>query len=202
MAPNNPKSSNGQPELPDECKEVFDEAFETYFENGKAERQQINWRPMNMVELLTEPEPSAVWILDSYLPEGTLAVLSAHPKAGKSTLAYRMTVSVAQGKPFIGKKTKRCGVLILAVEEHRRDVRNRLKWFGATEGDPIYVAFSRPPKVEALKAFVIENHIGLVVIDSLSRFWKIENENDNAQVMRELSPLLDIAHETDRKSVV
>jgi AAA domain len=76
-------------------------------------------------------------------------------------------------------------------------VKHRLKWFGATANDPIYVAFSRSAKVEALKNFVVENEIGLVVIDSLSRFWRLENENDNAQVMKELSPLLDIAHETN-----
>jgi AAA domain len=187
----------GLPELPVEYSEVFDSAFESFFEKGKAERQEISWRPLTMAELLNESEREVSWILDTYLPDGALVLVVAFPKTGKTTFTYRLGVSVAQGKMFLGKRTRQCGVLILAVEEHRRDVKARLKWFGATADDPLYVCFARPQKIEALRRFIVENEIGLVIIDSLSRFWSIKDENNNAEVLRELSPLLDIAHETN-----
>jgi len=37
----------------------------------------------------------------------------------------------------------------------------------------------------------------LVVLDTLSRFWSIKDENDNAEIIRLASPFLDLAHETN-----
>ena len=42
--------------------------------------------------------------------------------------------------------------------------------------------------IALIKNFIVENKIVLLIIDSLSRFWGIQNENDNAEVVRELSP--------------
>jgi RecA-family ATPase len=36
-----------------------------------------------------------------------------------------------------------------------------------------------------------------VVIDSLSRFWNVMDENNNMEVIREVSPLLEMARETN-----
>ena len=95
------------------------------------------WGPKSMQELLSEPESESVsWVVESYVPQGALTVLCAYPKTGKSTFVYSMGISIAQGKPFLGKATMQGAVLILAVEEHRRDVIRRLRRFGATEYEP------------------------------------------------------------------
>jgi RecA-family ATPase len=122
-------------------------------------------------------------------------------KRGKSTWAYRLAVSVAHGAEFMTRETLKGAVLILAVEEHERDVKARLKRFGMTKADPIYIHADKlhntPEVLQDVREFIVKHKIILVIIDSLSRFWGVQNENDNMEVVREVSPLLDMAHETD-----
>jgi hypothetical protein len=132
---------------------------------------------------------------------GTLNVLAAYMKVGKSTFAYALAMAVARGNSFLDGSTQAGGVLILAVEEHRRDVKLRLALFGMLPKDPIHVHAaaldSSPATLATIRAYIMAHKITLVILDTLSRFWKIEDENSNAQVMARLSPLLDLARETD-----
>ena len=50
--------------------------------------------------------------------------------------------------------------------------------------------------ITALRDFIYQHNIGMVVLDTLSRYWNVRDENDNAGVVREVSPFLDLAHET------
>lgn len=161
--------------------------------------KETNFHPISAVELLSQPDEPINWIWATMIPEGGLFLLSAFMKVGKSELAYRLAVAVAQGTPFLGMATRRTGVLILAVEEHPRDVKRRLKRLGMDKEDRIFVHPGRLQNsretISALRDFIKENDIGLVLIDTLSRFWNVKDENDNAAIIREVSPLLDLAHE-------
>jgi hypothetical protein len=121
-------------------------------------------------------------------------------KVGKSTFSYALAVAVARGDKFLSGPTKKGGVLILAVEEHRRDVKLRLAQFGMLPKDPIHVHAAAldpgPGTLAAIRDYIVANKIVLLILDTLSRFWRIEDENNNAQVMARLSPLLDLARET------
>jgi hypothetical protein len=159
-----------------------------------------NFSPVTAARLLAqEPEPMT-WIWEPYLPEGALVLLAAFMKVGKSTFAYALAVAIAQGRLFLGYPTKQGGVLILAVEEHGRDVRRRLERFGMWPEDPVHVHVGRlepsPETLEALRAFISGNSIRVVILDTLARFWSVDDENDNAEVVRQASPLLDLARET------
>lgn len=163
--------------------------------------KETNFCPVSAAELLSgEPEPIP-WVWEPFLPEGGLALLVAFMKVGKSTFVYALAVAVAQGQPFLGYPTKQGGVLILAVEEHPRDVKLRLRNFGMRPEDPIYVHTGRLDNSEAtlntLKDFIIDKGIKLVILDTLGRFWSLYDENNNAEVVRQVSPLLDLARETD-----
>ena len=70
------------------------------------------------------------------------------------------------------------------------------------EDDPVYVHVGtvqeQSKTLKTIKNFVIEKKIVLVVIDSLSRIpWNVMDENNNMEVIREVSPLLEMARETD-----
>jgi hypothetical protein len=47
-----------------------------------------------------------------------------------------------------------------------------------------------------VKSFIEKHNIKLLVIDTLSMFWDIEDENDNAEIARRLKPLVQIARGT------
>jgi len=158
-----------------------------------------NFKPVRASELLAQPPELLTWIWEPYLPVGSLALLAAYMKVGKSTFAYALAVAVAQGQPFLGYPTKQGSVLILAVEEHSRDVRLRLERFGLSQNDSLYVHAGRLSLLDlpSIQSFVKEQGITLIILDTLSRFWDIQDENDNAEVTRRVSPFLDLAHETN-----
>ena len=164
---------------------------------GKAK----HFNPVSAAELLSRVTAVIPYLLFGFIAKGTLNLLIAYMKTGKSTLVYRLIICIAQGLDFLERKTDRGAVLILAVEEHVRDVERRLKRFGLREDDPVYVHVGtvqeQSETLKTIKNFVIEKKIVLVVIDSLSRFWSVMDENNNMEVIREVSPLLEMARETD-----
>lgn len=168
--------------------------------------RETNFHPLLAAALLSqEPEPIR-WIWEPFLPEGGLALLVAFMKVGKSTFASALSVAVAQGRPFLGFPTIRGGVLLLALEEHPRDVRRRLTRFGVGPEDPLYVHEGvltyAPATFEAFRDFIGEHGITLVILDTLSMFWPVTDENANAEVLRSVKPLLTLARDTGASVVL
>ncbi|MEO7863583.1 MAG: AAA family ATPase [Nitrospirales bacterium] len=162
---------------------------------------ESNFKPVQASELLAEvPEPTE-WILEDYLATGSLGLIAGKPKEGKTTLIYEAAVKVAQGLPFLGRPTRKGGVLILAVEEHRRDVKLRLQNLGAEGLDGLYVhvgALAPTANFFAeLLTFIRDHTIRLVIVDTLAAFWSVENENDASEMTRAVKPLLQLARESE-----
>lgn len=159
------------------------------------------FKPINIKEVLSSNEPEITWIWEHLIPEGRLFLVAAYPKVGKSELMFDLAVAVSQGKEFLDHKTKQTGVLILALEEHRQDIKRRLSKLGSCELDPIEIHFGElkndPETLQDLKEFIISRNIGLMIIDTISCFWKIQSENSNTEVHDALMPLLTLAHETN-----
>jgi AAA domain-containing protein len=69
-------------------------------------RTESKFTPLGAAELLdASPEP-LVWVWEPYLPEGALCLLAAYMKVGKSTMAYALAVSVAQGGRSSGRRRR------------------------------------------------------------------------------------------------
>lgn len=150
--------------------------------------------------LARKPQPIE-WLWDRYIATGDLFVFAAYMKVGKSTFFYPLIIAIARGTAFLGFETKQSGVLILALEEHPRDVELRLRKLGVREDDNIFIHGGPLPsnshELSAIRDFVKQNHIGLVMIDSLPYWWNIRNENDNAEILEKTKPLLELARKTD-----
>lgn len=159
--------------------------------------KETNWHPLSVAEILTLSTPEILWVWQGLIPIGSLFLLCAYMKVGKSTLAYRIALAIAQGLACLDRATTKTGVLILAVEEHIRDIRRRLERFGMTPEMEIYVILDRGQArdLDKIREFVMAKNIGLVLIDSLSRWWDVTDENNNMEVLRAVSPLLDLAHD-------
>ncbi len=159
------------------------------------------FNPQHISQLLQEVSEEMEWLWDRMLPTGTLNLLAAYMKVGKSTLAYDLALSVARGQPFLGFPTQQGGVLIIALEEKREHAIKRFRDYGVAENDPIWVA--GPPVspsrslYEQLRGFIQDQQIVLIVIDSLARFAMLKDEDDNSEVTKFMTPLLDVAHETN-----
>jgi hypothetical protein len=89
-------------------------------------------------------------------------------------------------------------VLWISTEETPEDIGRRLCLAGVTDADPIAVHADamRTDDLPAVKEYVIREGVALVVIDSLSRTWRIKDENDSRAVEQGMAPILALARDT------
>jgi len=162
-------------------------------------RRGINFNPISAAELLRQKPVERVWVWYGHIPEGGLVLLAAAPKTGKSTLAYHLVKAVVQGHIFLGHPTRKCNVLVLACEEHSEDVAERIK---ELEIPPENLTFncgflkSTSPELNAIEQTIREKQVGLVIIDTLSKFWTVTDENNAVDVIKNIEPILELARRT------
>jgi predicted ATP-dependent serine protease len=143
--------------------------------------------PVDIGVLYEEEEEDVPWVLEGYLAEGGWTLLAGPPKLGKTTLAYDAIVAIATGRSFLGREVVKKKVLLLGVEEHRRDIIARLRQCGGDEISGM-VKLEFPPLpydnsiLSRLHSYIMQEEISLVVVDTLHASWHIQDENDASQV--------------------
>jgi predicted ATP-dependent serine protease len=153
------------------------------------------FRPIDIASLLTEEIGEVPWVIDGYLVEGGLTLLAGAPKLGKSTFTYEAVIAIAAGRAFLGRKVLQGNVLILGLEEHRRDIAARLRANGADDlAGRIKIDCGPLPYTPGLLAqmarFIQSEDIRLVLIDTIPALWGLKDENDASEVLRNGCPLL------------
>ncbi len=149
-------------------------------------------------DLLSESDEETAWRVDQRLPTGGLSLLAGKPKAGKSTLARCLCLSVAQGQAWLGFKTTPGAVFYLALEEKRSEVRAHFRMMGATPEDSIKVFIAPSPQdgLAQLRTAAERERPALIVVDPLIKLVRVKDANDYAVVSQALEPLLTLARET------
>lgn len=163
-------------------------------------KHETEFSPLAVSEFISVEDEAVDWVWEGYLAIACLAILAGKPKEGKSTLASELAVKVAQGQTFLGRSTVGGAVLIIALEEHPRDVRMRLRELGVKASDKIfvYVGSINPTGaiLSAIAKFILEHAIKLVIVDTLAALWRVPDENDASAVTQAVKPLLALARES------
>lgn len=158
--------------------------------------------PRLVDEVLADPnllgEPA--WVVHGYAARGEVMLLGGPPKAGKSTFLADLACHVAGGIGYIGQRVQEAPVLWIDLEQHPR---RTAALFRRLQGDglPLHISSERPIRFD-LQAYIQEHGIGLVVIDSLSKFWAVEDENDAVQVTAAIEEIRHLALVTDAAIVL
>jgi len=153
-----------------------------------------------------EPAPQQWW-LEAYVPAGHVTLFTGHGGVGKSMLSLMMACAFADGRPFIGKATRRGRVLFFSAEDPAELLRRRLRrvcsdWgiepatlaqslrvVDATEMDAALYVEHRTGGVrhgattrvyEALRQFIERESIDVVVLDNASDLF------DGDEIVRQL----------------
>lgn len=89
------------------------EDFEVWDEvESEEERSRWNFLSLDDVESLPPPR----WLVPGVLTEGSLAAIYGAPESGKSFLAVDMSMAIAGGIDWHGRRVERGGVLYIAAE--------------------------------------------------------------------------------------
>jgi hypothetical protein len=145
---------------------------------------------------LSAIDPDVQWLVHGLIRRGAGTMLSAHPKAGKTTFMAHMLKALGAGEPFLGLATKASKVLIISEEDQstlaeRRDdigLGNHLGWYVRP--------FPVRPTMVLWQAFLKEvmsdgQHFGadLVILDTLAKHLPCKDENHATEVETALQPL-------------
>jgi len=161
-----------------------------------------SFAPVDLQELFEEPPEHIEWIVEGYVAKGLFSLLSGSPKLGKTTLAYQLIIAIARGLDYLGSALPPVHVLILALEEHRRDVVGRLRADLETDLKVDVKLVFAPLLFSAaihqkIAHYIQEHNIGLVLVDTLPAWWGLEDENNASEVLRKGMPLLNMIRQTD-----
>lgn len=189
---------------------VLRKTFESIAESEASKREQrreslANGTDLSSVRFSLVPKPLSElnaeigdvdWIWEGFLAKGHITLLSAFWKSGKTTLVAQLLKCIAAQKPLAGKEVKQSKVLILSEESEALWARRREEF--SLSGNVWII--SRPVKqklndgewVALLKEIADlcrQKEVDLFILDTLSGFWAVDNENDAARIMSALLPL-------------
>ena len=160
-------------------------------------------------ELLAEPPEDVPFIVDELIVKGGVSLLLGAPKVGKTTLELALAMAMAQQGAFLGRGCIGGGVVLLAFEEKRHQLRESFRQLGAQPDDPILVYTGQPtiseyeqPSewLERAAYGPASKRIGsapvLVIVDTLARLIRIRDGNDYHEVTDALSGIITLARDT------
>lgn len=151
-------------------------------------------RIQDIVPDLSKMEPLfGEWLIEQFIPEASVLMISGPPGGGKSTLALAMAGAISSGKKFAGFKTKKAPVLYLDRENPQIIAQGRVKQQGIVTDDRFYY-WGNWVNVDGAKAdapipadprvlqFVSSAPVKpLIIVDSMTAFYK-GDENDSVKV--------------------
>lgn len=159
----------------------------------------VRLKTVSAFDLVAEELGDIEWQLPGFIPAGGFVVLYGAPKSGKTTLMMHMAAALAGAQEFDGKMPNLpFRVLWLDLEQSRRTTQRRLREVRAHASMADFnVHQGAPPELPELLAAVDFLKPEIVFVDSLSRWLRLESENDNAEVIRTLGPILTAFQERD-----
>lgn len=142
-------------------------------------------------------------VIENLLTAEDISGLAAKKGIGKSTLLRTMAVAVSKGDSFLGLRTNQTRVWYLDLEpgsqKKRHEALEQLGW-DESSGDLILTASppvaGQPWAFEWLEENIVKYGFGLVIIDTLFKFCKIDQSNDYSSGLYGSAPLEGIMKRT------
>jgi hypothetical protein len=149
--------------------------------------------PCSKLRLVPE---DALWSWAGYLATGTVTLLSAYMKAGKTTLFAHLLAALETGGPFLGQTAKPCRVLYVTEEAETRWAARRDKLGLSDHVTFIVRPFRAKPNRAQWSAFLDyvrqvqeREQYDVIIFDTISNLWPVRDENNAVDVQEALMPL-------------
>lgn len=177
--------------------DVFD-SIEEPETPAEEDRKATGFTPIRVTDFLATSRPEVKWRVEGMLPEGTMSLLVARPKVGKTTLARSLAVAISKGQSWLERETAKCPVFYVSLEDPEQLVDEEMRRLKADDRDLFLYCGKAPTenRAEVLRNTIDEYGFGFVVIDTLQRYIRSSDLNDYSKVALSLDPYIRIAHDT------
>ncbi len=166
--------------------------------DGAKPKQREFWpEPLDMKAFLSRPMDQTRYIWDKTLAFKSSSMLAGKPRDGKSTLCLNLALAVSRGLPFLGRETHKSSVLYLSLDNSAEDMDEMLARLGARDDDPLFIhSGTIPPNgTEWLVDVLKRNEVKLAIIDTMQRFFHLEDNHAYAEAINKMEPLDNFAKE-------
>jgi len=133
-------------------------------------------------EVMALKVPPVQYLVDGILRIGRrrASLFNSQPESGKSTASVALAVAVAQGKPFLGRKTLRGEVLYWQTEDSPEDLQDSLRRLGYDpDKDCDILVFRGEPEDNTIDTLnkVLEEHpnVKLTIIETMNDLLDFED---------------------------
>lgn len=144
-------------------------------------------------------------VIEDMVPKG-LTVLAGSPKSCKSWMALDMALAVTAGRLFLGKATRECDVLYLALEDTDKRLHDRLTTLEesnrrlhlATKCSKLDEGF-----IKQISEYLDNNHeVQLIIVDTLQKIRVSDAVSSNSNMYgREYDELSKLKEFADRRGI-
>jgi hypothetical protein len=153
---------------------------------------------LDLLQVRSALIPDQLWLLDGVIPQRAVTAVAAAPKMGKSTIVYGLLGAAFREEEFLDRPTVRLPTLIVHPDEGIARVRFKVNEYGFPEDAPIwFLRTTMKLRGEGAWRRVLEvlgeTKARILVIDSVSNFWDIKDENSNAEVSDWMARVMDLA---------
>ena len=142
-------------------------------------------------DLFASPETQLDMLCAPYFAFGTIGLLAAFAKDGKSELLRHAIRAALTGGLFLDKRAQQRRTLLLS-EEGRRTTRRGLERAGIAPTDDLHIMFraecthENAALAERVAALVRHYGFGFVIVDTIGAWLGVEDENDAMQIQQAL----------------
>lgn len=126
------------------------------------------------------------WLVDKLVPMNGITCLAGEPKVGKSFLTLEIAKTVSMGAKLFGQfDTLQTNVLLVSKEDPEWMIKDRFELLQTPNTAPITIItnpsifLDREKHIQDITEYIKNNNIGLVIIDSLRRV--IRGDENNSQ---------------------
>jgi len=161
--------------------------------------EELDLNSQRITEFMSEPK-KVEWLIEPILPVDGRLILTGDAGVGKSTLALDLAISVARGKPWLGRHPSRRGKVLIVDEEngdmllHDRLAR-QLKGHGVSPHEIDIeilsnngIDLSRAEHINIFERKLKEIRPDVVIIDTFPTVFLVD-ENDSLAVRKALKPI-------------
>lgn len=156
-------------------------------------------------EILDMEFPDIEWVVPGVIPVG-LNLLAGKPKIGKSWLALQIALAIGTGGRIFDEKVDEGKVLVLALEDSKRRLKNRLLKLNWPRDVPVEImpmdnfrdtfGYLENGGGERLAERMYKEKYRAVLVDTFSKALNVD-QNDRAPVDRALAPIHEMSHVND-----
>jgi RecA-family ATPase len=166
-------------------------------QNGTAEQEKFWPEPLNMKQFLSRPRDTNLYLWDKTMATRGASIVVSQARDGKSYFALNAGTAISRGVPFLGRQTVKSPVLYVSLDNSVEDMDQFVERLGVTSEDQIFIQPKPIPAnaEEWLIDVIKRNGYKLVIIDTLQRFFQIEDSNDYSEAVNRMTPLDNFAHE-------